>query len=297
MSDIRLLEQIKSFTKPHCYQYQKRLDTLEEDKRNLGWDDEFISNIDLNEFEFKFVDNKKDKEDAVQFIKRYEWLGTTGSFPTHFFTARYRGILGGVVIMGMPNAFSKLLGEETKNIERLIARGASASWTPKFFGSKFLMWCIKWMVHNTDYRLFTCYSDIQAKEMGSIYQALNFYYLGQGSGASIRCVNPYNPTKIITDRAFRARSFYKRYAKDLGIEWQKDWSTDQCILWKNIPDDVEEKLRAYSKEMYAKAEKIKFPSKHKYAFVLGRDKRETKRLRAEFKRRNKIYPYPKKRGE
>ena len=62
-------------------------------------------------------------------------------------------------------------------------------------------------------------------------------------------------------------------------------------------DDVEEKLRAYSKEMYAKAEKIKFPSKHKYAFVLGRDKRETKRLRAEFKRRNKIYPYPKKRGE
>ena len=199
--------------------------------------------------------------------------------------------------MGMPNAFSKLLGEETKNIERLIARGASASWTPKNLGSKFLMWCIKWMVHNTDYRLFTCYSDIQAKEMGSIYQALNFYYLGQGSGASIRCVNPYNPTKIITDRAFRARSFYKRYAKDLGIEWQKDWSTDQCILWKNIPDDVEEKLRAYSKEMYAKAEKIKFPSKHKYAFVLGRDKRETKRLRAEFKRRNKIYPYPKKRGE
>ena len=122
MSDIRLLEQIKSFTKPHCYQYQKRLDTLEEDKEKLGWDDEFISNIDLNEFEFSFVDNKQDKEEAIEFIKRYEWLGTTGSYPTHFFIARYRGILGGVIIMGMPNAFSKLLGDETKSIERLIAR-------------------------------------------------------------------------------------------------------------------------------------------------------------------------------
>ena len=190
MSDIRLLEQIKSFTKPHCYQYQKRLDTLEEDKRNLGWDDEFISNIDLNEFEFKFVDNKKDKEDAVQFIKRYEWLGTIGSYPTHWFTAYYKGILSGVIIMSMPNAFSKLLGEETKNIERLIARGASASFCPKNLGSKFLMWCIKWMVDNTQYRLFTCYSDPQAKELGSIYQALNFFYLGQKSGTNIRCVNP-----------------------------------------------------------------------------------------------------------
>jgi hypothetical protein len=199
--------------------------------------------------------------------------------------------------MGMPNAFSKLLGEETKNIERLIARGASASWCPFNLGSKFLMWCIKWMVDNTQYRLFTCYSDPQAKEIGSIYQGLNFFYLGQGSGTTVRCINPYNPDKIVTDRAFRARSFYKRYAKDLGIEWQKNWNTDQCMLWDNVPDDIEKKLRDYSKEMYANAKKISFPSKHKYAFVLGRDKRETKALRKKFIELNKVYEYPKERGK
>lgn len=294
MGDISLLNKIKEFKSPWCYQYQRRLDTLEEDKQILGWTDEDIKNINLEEFEFSFIATKEEKKEATEFIKRYEWLGTVGSYPTHWFAARYKGILGGVIIMGMPNSFSKLLGEKTKDIERLIARGASASWTPMNLGSKFLMWCIKWMIKNTQYRLFTCYSDLQAKENGSIYQALNFYFLGAGSGTNVRCVNPYNPNKIMTDRAFRSKSFYKRYAKDLGIEWQKNWSNKQRMLWENIPDDIEKELREYSKKMFAESEKIYFPSKYKYAFILGKDKRETKQLRNEFLNKNKVYEYPKR---
>ena len=297
MSDIRLLEKIKSYDKDWCYQYQKRLDTIQEDMAKYGWSQEDVDNIKLDDFEFSYIDSKNNKQEATEFIKRYEWLGTIGSYPTHWFTARYKGILGGVIIMGMPNAFSKLLGEETKSLERLIARGASASWCPMNLGSKFLMWCIKWMVDNTQYRLFTCYSDPQAKEKGSIYQGLNFFYLGQGSGTTVRCINPYNQNVIVTDRAFRARSFFKRYAKDLGIEWKKNWSNDQKILWENIPDDIEQQLREYSREMYRKAEKISFPSKHKYAFVLGRNKKETRQLRKKFLELNKIYEYPKERGK
>jgi hypothetical protein len=297
MSDIKLLEKIQEYDKAHCYQYQKRIDTLQEDMEKHGWTEEDVKGISLDEFEFAPITTEEGKKEATDFIKRYEWLGTIGSFPTHWFEARYRGILGGVVIMGMPNAFSKMLGDDTKSIERLISRGASASWCPFNLGSKFLMWAIKWMVDNTQYRLFTCYSDPQAKEIGSIYQGLNFYYLGQGHGTATRCVNPYNPNALISDRAFRARSMYKRYAKDLGIEWQKDWNNDQRMLWENIPDDVEQKLRDYSKEMYAKSKKITFPNKHKYAFVLGRDRKETKILRREFESLNKVYPYPKERGK
>lgn len=295
MSDISLLEQIKAYDKDYCFQYQRRLDTYEEDKLKYGWSDEDIKKIKLSDFNYKPLTSDKEKSDATEFIKRYEWLGTIGSYPTHWFGAYYNGILGGVIIMGMPNAFSKMLGENTKNIERLIARGASASWCPMNLGSNFLMWCIKWMVKNTKYRLFTCYSDPQAKEKGSIYQALNFYYLGRKSGTTVRCINPYNKEKIVTDRAFRARSFYKRYAKDLHIEWQKDWNNEQKILWENIPDDIEKQLRDYSKKMYEESEKIEFPSKHKYAFVLGKDKRETKALRKLFLEKNKVYPYPKER--
>ena len=168
MSDIKLLEKIKNFDSPWCYQYQRRLDTIEEDKERYGWSDDDIENISLDDFEFAPISTKEEKQEATEFIKRYEWLGTVGSFPTHWFSARYKGILGGVIIMGMPNAFSKLLGDDTREIERLIARGASASWCPKNLGSKFLMWCIKWMVDNTKYRIFTCYSDPKANEMGII---------------------------------------------------------------------------------------------------------------------------------
>ena len=297
MSDIALLDKVKNFHKKWCYQYQRRLDTIEEDKRNLNLTDEDIENIKLDDIIFGIIESKDERKEATDFIKRYEWMGTVGSYPTHWFGARWNGILVGVIIMGMPNAFSKMLGEDTKSIERLIARGASHSIAPKNLGSKFLMWCLKWMVDNTDYRLFTAYSDPTCAEMGSIYQALNFYYLGQGSGTTIRCINPYNPSKVISDRAFRARSFYKRYAKDMGIEWQKNWSNDQSVLWENIPNDIEERLREKSREMYANAEKVKFPSKHKYAFILGRDKRETKYLRKKFLEMNKVYDYPKNRGE
>lgn len=293
MSDIKLLEQIKKYDKDYCFQYQRRLDTIEEDKKKYNWTDDDIKNISLDDFEFKKIEG--DKKEATEFIRKYEWLGTIGSYPTHWFGAFYKGILGGVVIMGMPNAFSKLLGEDTKNLERLIARGASASWCPMNLGSKFLMWCIKWMVNNTQYRLFTCYSDPQAKEKGSIYQALNFYYLGRKSGTTIRCINPYNKNKIVTDRAFRARSFYKHYAKDLGIKWEKNWNNDQKILWENIPSDIEKQLREYSKKMYNEAEKIEFPNKHKYAFVLGRNKAETKMLRKKFLENNKVFDYPQER--
>ena len=297
MSDIALLQKIKEFKDDHCYQFQRRLDTLNEDIVMNQWTEEYVKNINLDDFEFSPITTKYEKDEATMFIKRYEWLGTIGSFPTHWFQARYNGMLGGVIIMGMPNAFSKMLGEDTKTIERLISRGASASWCPFNLGSKFLMWCIKWMVKNTQYRLFTCYSDPQAKELGSIYQGLNFYYLGQGSGTTTRCINPYNPNVIVSDRAFRSRSFYKRYAKDLGIEWKTNWNNDQRMLWDNIPEDVEKKLREYSKKMYNESEKITFPSKHKYAFILGKDKRETNYLRKKFLENNKVYNYPKERGK
>jgi hypothetical protein len=89
---------------------------------------------------------------------------------------------------------------------------------------------------------------------------------------------------------------YKRYAKDLGIVWQHNWSNDQSVLWENIPDEIEIRLREYSKQMYQNSQKIVFPNKHKYAFVLGRDKRETRDLRRLFESLNNTYSYPKDRG-
>lgn len=98
-------------------------------------------------------------------------------------------------------------------------------------------------------------------------------------------------------RTFRSRSYYKRYAKDLGIEWKDSWSKGDAVYFNNIPDDLEKQIREYGKYMQNNSKKIQIPSKHKYVYVLGASKLETRRLRKSFESENKVYPYPKERGK
>jgi hypothetical protein len=194
----------------------------------------------------------------------------------------------------MPNSFSKLLGEDTKKIERLISRGACISWSPKGLASWLIMKSIRWMVDNTQYRVFTCYSDPEAGEVGTIYQACNFYYLGKSSGTSYMYADPNTPNKWFSDRSFRSRSAYKRYAKYLGIKWDSSWQNRDRILWENMPKDIEISLRQQEKVYRQSCLKKKQPAKGKYVYILGKDKRETKNLRSIFVGLNDIKEYEKR---
>jgi hypothetical protein len=69
------------------------------------------------------------------------------------------------------------------------------------------------------------------------------------------------------------------------------------MLWENVPSEIEKKLREQSKLKQSQSKKVDFPSKHKYAYVLGATKAETKKLRKDFESRNKTHPYPKERGK
>lgn len=275
-----------------------RIQTFEDDLKALNTSIKDIENLRVSDFDFTISD-KSDFEEIKQFIIKYEWLGTLPSYPTHYFTARYKGILAGVLIYSMPNAFSKLLGEETKELERLLSRGACASWTPKNLASAFIAWSIRWMVENTQYRLFTAYSDPAAKELGTIYQASNWIYIGQTSGSTYRYKEP-GSDRWVSDRKFRNVSSYKKYAKELGIEWKEDYSTGRSMNWDNIPDDIEKMLRDEGKKRQALCQRVKVPPKHKYTKIQGKDRRETKELLNKFYKLNpklKDLPYPKNRGE
>jgi len=291
-------ERHNNYDKNHCWQYDIRLNNLEKDLEKANMTLEESKLLRVSDFIFENVDMKdtKTKQELTQFIKENEWLGNLTQYNTAFFQCRLKSnnILAGVLVFSMPNAFSKLLGEDTKDLERLISRGACISWSPKNLASSFVMWCIKWMVQNTQYRLFTAYSDPTAKELGTIYQACNFYYLGQKSGTTTRYINPYTG-KVVSDRFFRQKTAYRKYAVELGFKWEKDWSHKTGINWENIPDDIEKLLREHSKQKQKSSQKIDMPSKHKYAYVLGKDNRETKMLRKIFEERNKLYSYPKER--
>lgn len=100
----------------------------------------------------------------------------------------------------------------------------------------------------------------------------------------------------MTDRTFRVRSFYKKYAKDLGIEWQDSWNKDQKIYWEKIPEGIVNLLKEYGNFLQENSKFIVFPKKHKYIYILGKNNFETKELKKEFLNKNKIYSYPKIRG-
>lgn len=291
------LDRLTTYDKDHCWQYDIRLQREQEDREYIkNALNTNVEDIEIKDFIITPIITKDAKKEAVEFIKRYEWLGTITQYSTHYFGAYYKGILGGVTIFSMPNAFSKLLGDDTPTLERLVSRGACASWTPKGLASHFLMESIKQMVKTTQYRLFTAYSDPTAMELGTIYQSTNWYYLGQKSGTTTRYINPYTG-KIVSDRFFRQKTAYKKFAQELGIEWQKEWTGKTGVNWLLIPNDIEQQLRDYSKKKQGESQSIEYPNKHKYAYVLGRSKLETKRLRKLLESNVKTYPYPKERGK
>lgn len=283
-----------NYSKDHCWQYDIRLKNLAEDMQIAHIDKTEMDAMRVSDFEFRNVTDREEQRKLVQFIKRHEWLGTISQFTTHWFGAYYNNVLAGAILMNLPNAFSGLLGENTPDLERLISRGACISWSPKNLASSLLMWSINWMVKNTQYRLFTAYSDPLAKELGTIYQACNFYYLGQKFGSNKRYINPYTG-KLVSDRFFRQKTAYKKFAEELGIEWENNWSRKTGINWSNIPNDTQKMLKKYSKLKQENSVFISVPSKHKYAYVKGKNKKETQELRKVFLDNNNTFDYPKER--
>ena len=306
MDKIIPQERFKEYKEDSCWQFHIREVNLEEDILDVcnktGSTAEDIKNLRVSDFEFVYVD----KEDVAicqeirRFIERHEWLGKLPIRPTHRFAAYYKGYLAGVVIMATPNAFAFPIGKENRGLEKLISRGACISWSPKNLGSSIIMFSIKWMAKNTPFRAFTAYSDPEAKELGTIYQACNFYYIGQSSGSNKMFFDKNKPQLgWFSDRNFRLRSYYKNYCKELNIEIGEGWFKKEGVYWNLMPEDIQKKLRDYAKYYQSICESRNVPPKHKYVYILGATPRETKTLKKKFEElnKNKIKPYPKNRGK
>jgi hypothetical protein len=299
-------ERFKDLEAEHCWQYEVRLRNMQDDLQAMGRDLAWAESLRTTDFDFGYVDSSdKDQCNEVRdFIIRHEFLGCLPNRPTHRFTARLKetGELAGVVVMAVPNTFSHLLGKENKNIVKLVSRGASISWAPKNLGSWIVSRSCKWMVQNTEFRAFEAYSDPLAKELGTIYQALNWTYLGQTSGTAKVYLDPKNKNRgWFSDRDFRKKSKYKMYAESLGVS-KEDWKSymgKYTPQWNLMPKGLKEKIKAKEKEYRDSCESRVVPAKHKYCFILGRSKKETKQLHKLFKENNpkKVgLPYPKERG-
>lgn len=309
---LKAHQRFSNYDKEHSWQYEIRLQNKIEDLALSNLSEEDVQALSIDDFKFEYI-AKEDKagcKEVKEFIERHEWLGKMPIWVTDRFTARLKSsnLLAGVVVMATPNTFSNLLGSEGKNLEKLIARGACISWSPKNLASWLIMQSIKWMVKNTDFRYFTAYSDPEAKELGTIYQACNFIYLGQKFGSGYQYLDPQNRERgWFGDSGFSDRSQIVRYAKALGLQWQPDWykmvgtkKNYRKVNWKNIPEKSTQLLKQERTRHKNACEKRRSPTKHKYCYILGKDRKETKSLVRLFKQHNpdKInLSYPQLRGK
>ena len=116
---------------------------------------------------------------AQDFILKYEWLGTMGV--TKFSIGLYcNDILCGVACFGVTAgtaALSEPFGEVNKSKGIVLVRGACAPYAHEHAGS-FLIGQCKTILREKGYEFVIAYSDPEAGEIGTLYQATNWNFYG-----------------------------------------------------------------------------------------------------------------------
>jgi len=284
----KIKSKIPEFNKEICHQVIKKIECSEEDLKNLPFDHK---NLSPTSFDLAF---ESLNPEIREFIVKYEWLESSGVNPKWCFTARYKNFLAGVVLVNEPTSYSKLLGEKTTIYEALIQRGATASWTPKNLGSKMVMFACNWMVKNTLKRAFVAYADPAAHEVGTIYQACNFEYLGQDFGNIYLYKHPeIKNGQMFSSQTLRRTSTFKKWCRMNGIEIKDKWIKGSGFKDLSvIPNAVQDKYRNWIRRILSESEREKVERKHKYILVLGNNKTDQRNLN--ILKEYKSIPYPKR---
>jgi len=163
---------------------------------------------------------------AKPIILEYEWLGTMGLTQFHF-GLYFDGCLAGVVCYGYFQAlntnsgghpYAPLVGKEHSSKGIQLSRGACVHWAHEHSGSKLISSSLR-IMEGKGYKYAIAFSDPEAGEIGTLYQATNWHYLGVGKTKHYRVC--YTTGEVYMD----ARDFWKKHkfgSKSKIEEWLKD---------------------------------------------------------------------------
>lgn len=208
------------------------------------------------------------KEVAAPFIEQYEWLGTLGQFSFGYglYFPYLTGVeghkLGGVACFSKTTTWQaevSICGEEYRDKVILLCRGACAEWTPSGSASGLISAALKLVEKDTPYRIVLAYSDRRAGEVGTVYQATGWYFIGWGATGT-----DYVPRKYFD-------------------------TTDVKFHTRGLPKELKSKRRllANGEEVIA----VPRANKGRYIYLLGSHKERKELLVA---LRYRILPYPKR---
>lgn len=233
-----------------------------EDKNNLFGEYWKTIDTDLKKAVVKSIDFIT----AKKIIEEYEWLGCMPSISLYCFGIYFDGVCGGCVVFSPE--YIENLGKWDKYDYTgkiiLLSRGVCLHWTPINTNSKLIMTAIKMLPKK--YKIVTATTDHLAGEIGTIYQACNFYYVGsmRDSNPNVKSRNGDRDGWIINNKLYGSRSIRMKYGT----------TKMETLLKHNI-----------------NVKKVKQNSKHRYFLFVG-SKSEQKYHKSKIQ--HLILPYPKR---
>ncbi len=170
---------------------------------------------------------------AEQVILKYEWLGTMSTTSLHFgiFFGPY---CAGVTCVSIGAAMAGVTHHIQFGVGRkellTLARGACVHWAPPGTNSKLVAWTIRLLARAKAGKLIWATSDPDAGEIGTIYQACGWTYIGR-SGAKTKneIVSPkgrnYNVRNVTSWARKNGVTFSKMFARLMAAGWTQQHSS------------------------------------------------------------------------
>lgn len=127
---------------------------------------------------------KISKAEAEALILKNEWLGTLGTGAVAFYGLKIAGELLGAAVFGVgsSNEARNVCGEENRALVVTLMRGCCVHYAPKNAPSFLVRYACKLASAEHGWKVFIAYSDPSAGEIGQIYQAANWHFIGAGMG-------------------------------------------------------------------------------------------------------------------
>ena len=196
-------------------------------------------------------------DEARQFILRYEWLKTVGRPLARYGARNPAGELAAVALFGTPaatnaaNLFGEAPGlfgvpdyrEESEKHIIAFERGACAHWAHPHTASWFIPRVCTRAAQDKGWKVFYAYSDPRAGEIGTVYQACNWIYIGQ------------SPDRLVGGKP-RARPYFRHR------HWPKSrWILDRTFFGHRDLTMANVTSGEWIREFR--------PAKHKYVHIEG----------------------------
>ncbi len=161
------------------------------------------------------------RAEAEAVILRYEWLGTMGRGVATYGLRAPTGEILGAAVFGWPSAVESrdVCGKERRELAICLERGACVHYAPLNAASYLISHAVRQAAQDNGWRIFYAYADPEAGEIGTVYQACNWLYIGQGVGRTpgrLREDWKLPDGTVLSSRSLRHRKMKRADALDAG---------------------------------------------------------------------------------